>query len=52
MHLNEIKKKEQANLGFQAELAYAGSRGCVRMHELAYATLPRNIAHKHQLNLL
>ena len=38
MHLNEIKNQEQASLGFLAELAYA--------------TLPRNTAHKHQLNLL
>ena len=39
MHLNEINKNE-TNLGFWAEPAYAGPRRCVRMHEPTYITLP------------
>ena len=51
MHLNEINKNE-TNLGFWAKPAYARPRRCVRMHEPAYITLPRNAASKHQSNLI
>ena len=46
------QKAKQAILGFWVEPAYVGSRGCVHMHKLAYATLPKNTTSKPQSNLL